>query len=94
MCLGIPAKVVEIVDAEGSIAKAEVGGVRRNVSIELLRESDGSAGVGIGDWILVHVGFALSKIDPEEAAATHRWLEGTGDGHAEELDAFGRSRGA
>jgi len=66
MCLGIPGRIVELVDPDRGIAKAEVGGVRRNVSIELL-ENEGTP-VTVGDWILIHVGFALCKIDEEEAA--------------------------
>ena len=61
MCLGIPGRIVEIVDAGLAIAKAEVGGVRRNVSIQLL--DDQLSPVQIGDWVLIHVGFALCKID-------------------------------
>jgi hydrogenase expression/formation protein HypC len=75
MCLGIPGRIVEIVDAEGRIAKADVGGVRRNVGLDLLDADD----VRVGDWILIHVGFALAKIDPERAAETQRFLRGLGE---------------
>ena len=67
MCLGIPAQLVELV--EPGIAKAEVSGVRRNVSTALVPEA------GIGDWVLVHVGFALHTIDEAEAARTLALLE-------------------
>jgi len=80
VCLGIPARIVEIVE-EGA-AKAEVGGVRRVVSTLLL---DADA-LRIGDWVLVHVGFALAKIDETEAEATLRLLQG-GD-----VAAWGQSR--
>ena len=65
MCLGIPGQIVEIVDDEHHIAKAEVSGVRRNVNVGLLAE--GADAVRCGDWVLIHVGFAMSKIDEEEA---------------------------
>ena len=63
MCLGIPGQVVEIVDAEQSLAKVDVNGVRRNISVRLLADDN----LQIGDWVLVHVGFAMAKIDEREA---------------------------
>jgi len=84
MCLGIPGQVVEFVDESNDIAKVDVGGVRRNVNVGLLRAVDD--GIGLGDWVLIHVGFALSKIDEEEAAATIRFLEGLGEAYDEELE--------
>lgn len=84
MCLAIPGQVVEIVDPTTRIAKVDVGGVRRNVNIGLLDGSGESAGVG--DWVLIHVGFALSKVDEEEAAATLSMLEGMGDAFEDELE--------
>jgi hydrogenase expression/formation protein HypC len=89
MCLGIPGKIIEIVDANRSIAKAEVGGVRRNVSIQLLE--DQSASVEVGDWVLIHVGFALCKIDEQEAAATLRFLYGMDTTYSDELRALEKS---
>jgi hydrogenase expression/formation protein HypC len=83
MCLGIPGQIVEIVDDENHIAKAEVSGVRRNVNIGLLAEGDDAA--GIGDWVLIHVGFAMSKIDEEEARETRRFLEMLGQPYEQEL---------
>ena len=83
MCLAIPGHVVEVVDEEKRLAKVDVAGVQRNVSIGLLDE-DG--GVGPGDWVLIHVGFALSKIDEEEAVATRRMLEGMGEDYEQELE--------
>ncbi len=64
MCLAVPAKVVEIVDEENQIAKVDIGGVRRNISVALLDD------VRVGDWVLVHVGFAIQKVDEEEAMQT------------------------
>ncbi|HEU4979823.1 MAG TPA: HypC/HybG/HupF family hydrogenase formation chaperone [Solirubrobacterales bacterium] len=83
MCLGIPGQIVEIVDDQNHIAKAEVSGVRRNVNIGLLVEGDDA--VGIGDWVLIHVGFAMSKIDEEEARETRRFLEMLGEPYEQEL---------
>lgn len=83
MCLGIPGQIVEIIDPEHGIAKADVGGVRRNISIQLLEKHGERA--EIGDWVLIHVGFALSKIDEQEAEETYRFLEGLGQAYADEL---------
>lgn len=74
MCLAIPGKIVEIVDAENHIAKVDVGGVKRNVNLGLLVEED----VQVGDYVLIHVGFAMSKIDEHEAEQTVRLLEEMG----------------
>jgi hydrogenase expression/formation protein HypC len=89
MCLGIPAKIVEIVDHENGIAKAEIGGVRRNVSIQLLADDQNPPQVG--DWILIHVGFALCKLDEREAEATLRMLEEMGAAYTDELRALDKS---
>jgi len=70
MCLAIPGRIVEIVDAANQTAKVEVGGVRRNVNIGLLEEGS----VNVGDYVLVHVGFAMSKIDEAQAEETLRLL--------------------
>lgn len=81
MCLAIPGKIVEIVDLENNIAKVEVGGVRRNVNTGMLDD------VAVGDYVLIHVGFAMSKVDEREAAETLRLLEDLGSYEAE-LDQF------
>ncbi len=83
MCLAIPVQITEIVDAEHRLAKVEVGGVRRNVNIGLL---DGAGGVGPGDWVLIHVGFAISQVDEEEACATRALLERMGEDYERELE--------
>ncbi|MEI2771530.1 MAG: HypC/HybG/HupF family hydrogenase formation chaperone [Candidatus Competibacter sp.] len=62
MCLAIPALVVEILEQEQAIV--DMGGVRKPISTALLEE------VAVGDYVIVHVGFALSRLDPEEAAET------------------------
>jgi hydrogenase expression/formation protein HypC len=84
MCLAIPGQVVEVVDDHNRIAKVEIVGVRRNVNIGLLDE-DGD-GARPGDWVLIHVGFALSKVDEEEAKATLRLLAQMGAEYEQELE--------
>ncbi len=74
MCLGIPGQLVEIVDAEKFIAKAEVSGVKRNINIGLLEPDEAR----VGNWVLIHVGFALSQIDEQEARETYQFLAGMG----------------
>lgn len=79
MCLAIPGRIVELIDEENRIAKVEVGGVRRNINLGLLSETE----VKPGDYVLIHVGFAMSKIDEHEAAETLRLLEELGSYEAE-----------
>jgi hydrogenase expression/formation protein HypC len=81
MCLAIPGQITEIVDEPNRLAGIEVAGVRRTINIGLL---DGE-GVAPGDWVLVHVGFALSRIDEAEAAATLELLRGLGAEYEQEL---------
>lgn len=75
MCLAIPGKIVEIVDAENQIAKVEVGGVKRNINIGMLPENE----THVGDYVLIHVGFAMSKVDEREAEETLRLLKELGE---------------
>ena len=84
MCLAIPGQILEIVDESNRLAKVDVAGVRRNVNIGLL-DVDGQ-GVDVGDWVLIHVGFAISKVDEEEAVATRKMLEGMGADYEQELE--------
>ncbi len=84
MCLAIPGQVVEIVDAENRLATVEVAGVRRRVNIGLLDGEDG--GVGPGDWVLIHVGFAIAQVDEEEARATRDLLVAMGADYEQELE--------
>jgi hydrogenase expression/formation protein HypC len=84
VCLAIPGQVLEIVDEPNRLARVDVAGVRRNVSIALLDDEEG--GVGPGDWVLIHVGFAISRVDEEEAAATLKLLEEAGAEYEQELD--------
>jgi hydrogenase expression/formation protein HypC len=81
MCLGIPGQIVEIVDETLQIAKVDVSGVKRAVSVALL----GASGIQAGDWVLIHVGFAMSKIDEHEAQETMRLLQEMGNAYTDEL---------
>lgn len=83
MCLAIPGKIVELVDEENSLAKVEVGGVRRNVNIGMLDKDT----TRVGDYVLIHVGFAMSKVDEAEAEETLRLLKEVGQ-YQEELEQF------
>ena len=83
MCLAIPGQILEVVDEANSLAKVDVAGVRRNVNIGLLGAE--GAGPQPGDWVLIHVGFAISQVDEEEALATHRLLEQMGADYEQEL---------
>lgn len=87
MCLGIPGEVVEFLPERADLAKVNVAGVRRAINIGLLSEGE----LNVGDWVLVHVGFAMSKIDEEEAAATLNMLSGLGQAYADELTALAGS---
>ena len=83
MCLAIPGHVIQVVDEANRLAKVDVAGVQRNVNIGLLDED---WGVGEGDWVRIHVGFAISQVDEEEAVATRRMLEGMGADYEAELE--------
>ena len=84
MCLGIPGEVVEIVDPVGQVATVDVSGVRRAISLALLADED----IAVGDWVLVHVGFAMSRVDADEAQATLDQIKLLGQAYTDELDAF------
>ena len=88
MCLGIPGEIVELMDDRPDLAKVDVSGVRRAINIGLLEDEK----VQPGDWVLIHVGFALSKIDEEEAKAALDFLEGIGQAYADELAALADSK--
>jgi hydrogenase expression/formation protein HypC len=79
MCLGIPAQIVRIDDGERMLATAEVGGVRRQVNIICIVDDEHPPESCVGDWVLLHVGFAMSRIDAAEAEATLRVLSELGE---------------
>ncbi len=83
MCLAIPGQILEVVDETNRLAKVDVAGVHRNVNIGLL---DADGGVGTGDWVLIHVGFAMSQIDEAEALETRRQLIAMGEDYEQELE--------
>jgi hydrogenase expression/formation protein HypC len=87
MCLGIPGEIVEILPDHEDLAMVSVEGVKRVVNVGLLDDETLVA----GDWILIHVGFALSKIDEREAKASLEWLTGVGDAYTDELKALAES---
>lgn len=84
MCLAVPGQIVEVIDPANRLATIEIAGVRRTVNIGLLDAGEESAGPG--DWVLIHVGFALSRIDEDEARATLRLLEQMGADYEQELE--------
>jgi hydrogenase expression/formation protein HypC len=88
MCLGIPGEVIEILPDQPDLARVDVSGVRRVINIGLLENET----VVPGEWVLIHVGFALSKIDEAEAAAALEFLEGIGQAYEDELAALAESR--
>lgn len=87
MCLGIPGVIVEVCAGGIDLATVDVIGVHRKINIGLLERD----AVRVGDWVLVHVGFAMSKIDENEAAATLAMLTGLGEAYTDELQALAES---
>ena len=87
MCLGIPGEVVELYADRNDLAMVDVSGVRRAINIGLLEDEN----IQPGDWVLIHVGFALSKIDEEEALATRQLLEQMGAEYEQELHELSES---
>jgi hydrogenase expression/formation protein HypC len=81
MCLGIPGQIVELLEGDEHLARVEVTGVRRTICIGLLED----IGIDVGDWVLIHVGFAMSKIDEEEARSALEFLESIGEAYDEEI---------
>ena len=88
MCLGIPGQIIEFVDLENQIAKVDVSGVKRNVNVTLLIQE----GLELGDWVLVHVGFAMSKIDEKEAYETLNLLQQMNQVYEDELEMLKQSQ--
>ncbi|HEX4541106.1 MAG TPA: HypC/HybG/HupF family hydrogenase formation chaperone [Acidimicrobiales bacterium] len=87
MCLGIPGEVVELLPDQPDLATVDVSGVRRSINVGLLENEV----VSPGDWVLIHVGFAMSKIDEDEARAALEFLEGIGQAYDDELRALQES---
>ncbi len=90
MCLGIPGQVVDIVDAAEHRAIADVDGVRREINVGLVLGDEG--GLSVGDWVLIHVGFAMTKIDEEEAERTLSFIKELGSVYDDEIQQFSESQ--
>ena len=88
MCLGIPGQIIELVDGNDQLARAEVSGVSRVINIGLLEDDQARP----GDWVLIHVGFAMSKIDEREAEVALASLKLMGLAYEDELAALFESR--
>jgi hydrogenase expression/formation protein HypC len=88
MCLAIPGEVVRLLDDNDQLALVDVVGVKRKINIGLLEGEP----VGPGDWVLIHVGFAMSKVDEREAEEALRMLELMGQAFSDELRAVAESR--
>jgi hydrogenase expression/formation protein HypC len=88
MCLGIPGQIVEIVDENFQIAKVDVSGVKRGINIALVANE----GIAPGDWVLIHVGFAMSKINEQEAQETLQALQHMGEMYTDELQMLHQSQ--
>ncbi|RWD64495.1 MAG: HypC/HybG/HupF family hydrogenase formation chaperone [Mesorhizobium sp.] len=83
MCLGIPGRIIRIDDAGLKLATVDVSGVRRQISIACIVDAEHPVESCVGDWVLVHVGFAMSRIDENEAAETLKILTELGEAQAE-----------
>jgi hydrogenase expression/formation protein HypC len=90
MCLGIPGQIVKIDDAQRKLATVDVSGVKRQINIACIVDDDHPVEACVGDWVLVHVGFAMSRIDAVRAAETLAILTALGEAQAE-IDAMRRS---
>jgi hydrogenase expression/formation protein HypC len=89
MCLGIPGRVVEITDAANKLGLVDVCGVRRQINLACVVNEDHSVASCVGDWVLVHVGFAMSRINEEEARLTLELLRQLGEAQ-DEIEAMRR----
>lgn len=90
MCLGIPGCIVEIVDADKKLAMVDVGGVKRQINVACIVDESHSVESCVDQWVLVHVGFAMSRIDERQAAETLEILKQLGEAQ-EELAAMRNS---
>ena len=79
MCLGIPGQIVEITDEDNKLAMVNVSGVKRQVNITCIVNESHPPQSCVGDWVLIHVGFAMSRIDEAEAAKTLELLTEIGE---------------
>ncbi|MFM0101683.1 HypC/HybG/HupF family hydrogenase formation chaperone [Paraburkholderia nemoris] len=94
MCLGIPGQIVEVTDAANDLALVNVGGVRRVINIAFVIGEGRTASSCVGEWVLVHVGFAMSRLDEQEAARTLALLHelGVAQGEMDDMAEVGEQR--
>jgi hydrogenase expression/formation protein HypC len=90
MCLGIPGQIVEVTDVARKLALVEVAGVRRVINVACVARDTGELAACVGSWVLVHVGFAMARIDAAEAQKTLELLAALGETRAE-VAALGRA---
>jgi hydrogenase expression/formation protein HypC len=90
MCLGIPGRIVKISDPQRKLAIVDVSGVKREINIACIVDAAHPVDSCVGDWVLVHVGFAMSRIDEQQAAETLKILTELGEAQAE-LEAMSQS---
>lgn len=83
MCLGIPGRIIRIDDAAKKLATADVSGVRRQVNLACIVDDTHSVDSCVGEWVLIHVGFAMSRISEQQAAETLEVLRAIGEAQAE-----------
>ena len=83
MCLGIPGQIVEITDFENKLGKVDVAGIKRQVNLVCVIDEEHPIESCVGDWVLIHVGFAMSRIDEAEAAKTLALLTELGEAQQE-----------
>jgi len=83
MCLGIPGRIVRIDDVVKKLATVDVGGVKRQVNLACIVDDAHPVEECVGDWVLIHVGFAMSRIDEAQAAETLKILTELGEAQAE-----------
>src|SRR5262249_3712267 len=81
MCLAIPGQIVQLL-GENDLARADVSGVQRTINVGLLEDEN----LAPGDWVLIHVGFAMSKVNEEEAKASLEFLEELGQAYRDEVE--------
>jgi len=87
MCLGVPGQIVAISDAENSLGIVSISGVRREINLACIVDDAHPVASCVGDWVLVHVGFAMSRIDEDEAARTLQLLTELGE-MQQEMEGF------
>ncbi|HEY8070398.1 MAG TPA: HypC/HybG/HupF family hydrogenase formation chaperone [Methylocystis sp.] len=83
MCLGIPGRIVSVDNGEDCLATVDVCGVKRQINVSCIIDDDHPVDSCVGEWVLIHVGFAMSRIDDDEAVKTLQILTELGEAQAE-----------